>query len=117
VKEILGQERWKLGTLAWPDKWPKDCGSDVWDEPDYLGKSQCYDLLWRITLVREPAKDGKDVTLKKNDIDKDDEKIRRFGWRAASLTVTLEGFRGNDDDPCSEGLTPVDPTQPLKLER
>ena len=68
MKEILGQERWKLGTLAWPDKWPKDCGSDVWDEPDYLGKSQCYDLLWRITLVREPAKDGKDVTLKQSKV-------------------------------------------------
>ena len=37
-------------------------------------------------------------------------KIKRFGWRAASLTATLEGFRGSELDPCREGLTPVAPT-------
>ena len=31
--------------------------------------------------------------------------------RAASLTATLEGFRGSALDPCREGLTPVAPTR------
>ena len=35
------------------------------------------------------------------------EKIVRFGWKAVSLTASLQGFRGGEQDPCREGLTPV----------
>ena len=58
VKELLGQEKEKLDALGWLSKWPHTCGSDSrWAEPGYLPNSdQCYDLLWRITLLREMHK-------------------------------------------------------------
>ena len=90
----------------------------MWPRGADLGKSDCYDLLWRITLVREPRKEGEVETLATGEAMSaagDEEKIKRYGWRAASLTATLEGFRGNASDPCREGLTPVAPA-PLPMD-
>ena len=108
VKELLGQEKEKLDALGWLSKWPHSCGNDSrWEEPGYLPDSdQCYDLLWRITLLREMHKDelphsvrSRPEYTKHAEGIADDPlygkgKIKRFGWRAASLTATLEGFRG-----------------------
>jgi len=123
VKELLGQEKEKLDALGWLQKWPRSCGTERWQEPSYLPRSdQCYDLLWRITLLRVPHKDelphaerSKPEYKKRAEVSVDEtdghSKIKRFGWRAASLTATLEGFRGSELDPCREGLTPVAPTK------
>jgi len=110
VKELLGQEQWRLGDLAWPDKWPKHCGSGEYAEPTFQHGGECYDLVWRVTLIRhappnatkgESAKEATEV------LDRKRNQIERFGWRAVSLTASLQGFRGLANDPCKEGLTPV----------
>ena len=88
VKELLKGEEWRLGDLAWPSEWPKHCGSGMWDEPDSLSGSRCYDLVWRIALIREAHAQTGEVT-----------------WRATALTASLQGFRGKENDPCREGLT------------
>jgi len=112
VKELLGQEKWRLGDLAWPSEWPKRCGSGLYTEPKFKRGGECYDLVWRITMIRKPRNvtwadlhgEGKNETKIIPE-----EKLIRFGWKAASLTASLQGFRGNEDDPCREGLTPIDP--------
>ena len=66
------------------------CDEISWKEPKHLkGDSSCYDCLWRITLSRNKG-DGTD-------------------WRVVSLTSTLEGFRGDPDAECLEGLQPIAP--------
>lgn len=111
VKELLGQEQWRLGDLAWPDKWPKHCGSGKYVEPTFKHGGECYDLVWRVTLIRHRppnATKGESARAATQVLDRKRNQIERFGWRAVSLTASLQGFRGLANDPCKEGLTPVD---------
>lgn len=111
VKELLGQEQWRMGDLAWPDKWPRHCGSGQYVEPTFEHGGECYDLVWRITLIRPPllnATTASGATEGAKDVlDWKRNQIERFGWSAVSLTASLQGFRGLGNDPCKEGLTPV----------
>jgi hypothetical protein len=95
ISRVLGMEDWKLASLHWPDRWPSECGSRHWDEPSSLEGSTCYDLLWRLTMTRATAREGAAS-----------EAGRTGSWRVTALTASLQGFRGDANGPCLDGLTP-----------
>mmetsp|Transcript_60080 Transcript_60080/g.143143 ORF Transcript_60080/g.143143 Transcript_60080/m.143143 type:complete len:283 (+) Transcript_60080:45-893(+) len=76
-------------------KWPEACPSPTWPEPTCPGKipkdpqydSNCYDLLWQVTMQRRT---GEDET-----------------WKAVSIQSFQEGFGGAATSPCLEGLAPT----------
>jgi len=87
VQKLLAGEEWKKAALGYRDEWPHNCGDEAWSSHRLPG-SKCYDLIWRLTLTRR----------RQSKADK---------WEVTSLTTTLEGFSGEPEAACREGLAPT----------
>jgi len=92
VQMLLSGQEWKRDALGYREDWPHNCGDEAWSSHPLPG-SKCYDLIWRLTLTRshEPGH-------KANASDK---------WEVTALTSTLEGFYGDPEAPCHDGLSPT----------
>ncbi|KAL1521450.1 hypothetical protein AB1Y20_021114 [Prymnesium parvum] len=88
VQKLLEGEAWKKSALGYRDDWPRSCGDEAWSAHRLPG-STCYDLIWRLTLTRKLQPTGK------------------HKWEVTALTSTLEGFQGDPEAPCAEGLAPI----------
>ena len=84
----LADDEWKRAALGYrSDGWPHACGDEAWSAHKLPG-SKCYDLIWRMTLTRQRG-------------------VKSSKWEVSALTTTLEGFNGEPEAPCLEGLTPT----------
>uniref|UniRef100_A0A7S0QBD1 Uncharacterized protein n=1 Tax=Cryptomonas curvata TaxID=233186 RepID=A0A7S0QBD1_9CRYP len=93
---------------AWFSRWPTVCPSPVWPEPAGLpGESTCYDLMWVVPLWRNasaratgghPLSHGHSLSLP----------AQPGPWCAGPIQPYREGFVGDADGECSDGLAYMD---------
>lgn len=87
VRALLKEDQRKAEVLGWQDAWPHQCGTEAFVTNELPG-STCYDLMWRLSFTRH-----KNATV-----------ARGEPWKVTALSTTLEGFSGDPDGHCFEGL-------------